>query len=162
MKKMKKQLKLYTLAGLLSLCVLGTITSSFAKNFEKIEKIEKNITIGRYLSVAEKPQNGQQRLLQQQIQIKFPQDVLTIQQAIEFVLRFSGYHLANLKQMNQPARNMSNQPLPIIDKTFGPMTLEQGLITLAGNEFYLLIDPVHRLVSFQVKPSYRRLYNKFI
>lgn len=147
--KKYKQLKRYALAASLCLC-FGATTASFANN----------ITIGRYLTVAEKPQQEQQRLLNQQIQIKFPQNILTIKQAVEFVLQYSGYRLTDLQQMNQPARDMLNQPLPIIDKTFGPMTLEQGLITLAGNEFYLLIDPVHRLIGYKIKPAYRCLYKE--
>ena len=146
-----KQLKHYALAALLCLCFLGATASSFANN----------ISIGRYLSVAAKPQNDQQRLLQQQIQIKFPQNILTIQKAVGFVLQFSGYRLADLKQMNHSARDMLGQPLPVVDKTFGPMTLEQGLTTLSGNAFYLLIDPIHRLVAFQVNPRYRNLYEKY-
>ena len=146
--KKHKQLKRCLLSGLLCLSVLGAATISFADN----------ISIGRYLSVAEKPQSEQQRLLQQQIQIKFPQNVLTIKQAVQFILQFSGYRLCDIDQLSQPAKEMLSQPLPEVDRTFGPMTLEQGLKTLAGDSFYLLIDPVNRIVGFKVRPTYRDLY----
>jgi conjugative transfer region protein (TIGR03748 family) len=148
--KEHKQLKRCLLSGLLCLSVLGATTTSFANN----------VSVGRYLSVAVKPQSDQQRLLQQQIQIKFPQNVLTIKQAVQFILQFSGYRLCDESQLSPPARRVLSQPLPEVDRTFGPMTLEQGLETLVGDDFYLLIDSVNRLVGLKIKPSYRHLYEK--
>jgi conjugative transfer region protein (TIGR03748 family) len=145
---MNYKLKRCALSSLLCLSIVFGITTSFAQN----------VIIGRYLSVIEKPQSAQTRLLQQQIQIKFPQNILTIKQAVEFMLQFSGYRLADIKQLNQHARAMLSQPIPEIDRTLDPMTLEQGLTTLVGNPFYLLVDPVHRLVGFKLKNQYRHLY----
>ena len=147
---MKKhvQLKTYVLSGLLCLSVFATTTSCLANN----------ITVGRYLSVAATPAADQQNLLQQQIQIKFPQNVLTIKQAIKFILQFSGYRLCANSELDQPVKEMLNQSLPEVDRVFGPMTLDQGLQTLVGNMFYLLVDPVNRLVGFKIKPAYRYLY----
>jgi len=144
----KDQLKRFALSGLLCLSILFGTSASFADN----------VTIGRYLAVAEKPQTAQTKLLQQQIQIKFPGSVLTVKQAVKFMLQFSGYHLVGVKQLNQPARAMLNQPIPEVDRTLDPMTLEQGLSTLASEPFYLLIDPVHRLVGYKIRPAYRYLY----
>jgi len=146
---MNTQLKRCALSGLLCLSLLAGATTSFANN----------VTVGRYLAVAEQPQSAQTKLLQQQIQIKFPQNILTVKQAVDFMLQFSGYRLVDVKQLNQPARTMLNQPIPEVDRTLDPMTLEQGLTTLAGDPFYVLIDPVHRLIGFKVKPNYRNLYN---
>jgi len=119
-----------------------------------------HLSVGRYLSVAVKPQSPQQHLLQQQIQIRFPENILTIKQAVRYALQFSGYHLADLNQMNKPAQAMLSQALPEVDRTFGPMTLEQGLMTLSGRTFSLLIDPVHRSVAYKIKSNYRELYIK--
>ncbi|MDP1574337.1 MAG: pili assembly chaperone [Coxiellaceae bacterium] len=147
---MKKhaQLKTYVLSGLLCLSVFATATSCFANN----------VIVGRYLSVAATPAADQKNLLQQQIQIKFPQNILTIKQAVKFILQFSGYRLCNENELDKPAKKMLSQPLPEVDRTFGPMTLKQGLQTLAGNMFYLLLDPIDRLVGFEIKPDYRHLY----
>lgn len=145
---MFKVLRHSALAGLLCLILLGSATTSFASN----------ASISRYLAVAVKPQNEQQDLLQQQIQIKFPQNVLTIKQAIQFILQFSGYRLADNQAMDKPALEMLSQPLPEVDRTFGPMTLIQGLTTLSGKTFYLLVDPVHRLMAFKVRTNYHELY----
>lgn len=122
--------------------------------------VEGNVIIGRYLTVNAKPHHSQQHLLQQQIQIKFPENILTVKQAMEFMLQFSGYRLAPFNQTGRDVKAMLEQPLPEIDRTFGPVSLQEGLVTLAGGAFYLLIDPVHRLVSFEIRPRYSGLYEK--
>ncbi len=148
--KNQKLLKHYTLAGLLCLSLLSGSIPIFANS----------ISVGRYLSVTEKPKIEQQHLLQQQIQIRFPQNILTIKQAIDFLLQFSGYHLSDMRTLSPPARQMLKQPLPEIDKNFGPMTIEQGLTTFTGNSFHLLVDPVHREIAFKLKTPYLKLYEK--
>ncbi len=147
--KAQKRLKCSALASLFVFSLLCMTISSLASH----------VSIGRYLSVAVKPQKIQQQLLQQSIQVKFPQNILTIKQAIIFLLQFSGYHLAPTQAMDQATRDMLNQALPEVDKIFGPMTLKQGLTTLVGHPFYLLIDPAHRLVAFQMKSLYQNLYD---
>lgn len=150
--KIPKQLVQCALGGLLCLSLLGAFTTSDAKH----------VSIGRYLSVPLKAQNDQQHLLQQHIQIKFPKNVLTIKQALQFILRFSGYRLADNGQRNSFTNDMLNQSLPEVDRTLGPMTLAQGLNALAGDAFYLLVDPVHRLLSYQIKPQYQHLFTPHI
>jgi len=122
--------------------------------------LAQDVTIDRYLSTPLKPTLAQQDLLQQRLEIKFPQNILTIEQAIQFTLQFSGYRLVDLNALQAPVREMLSQPLAQINRSFGPMTLEQALETLVGPAFCLLVDPVHRLISFQLKPAYRKLYIK--
>lgn len=144
----KHQPKRYALLVLLCVSFLSVVTTSFANQ----------MSIGRYLAVGVKPQNEQQHLLEQHIQIKFPQNILTIKQAVQFILQFSGYRLADDPVMNKPALAMLNQPLPEVDRSFGPMTLSQSLTTLSGEPFYLLVDPVHRLIAYKIKDRYHSLY----
>lgn len=147
---MKKhmQLKCYALSAILLL----------SASCEAAVNVVNNINVGRYLSTLEKPKNDQINLLNQQIQIKFSQNILTIKQAVQFLLRFRGYHLCDNDQLDEASMQMLNQPLPEVDREFGPMTLKQGLHTLSGNMFYLLVDPVNRLVGFKLKPVYSQLY----
>lgn len=147
---MRKKLKIFTLGGLLCLSNLCFSDMKFS-NTE---------SVGRYLSVIVGPRNDQKNLLEQQNKIKFPEDVLTIKEAVQFTLKFSGYNLARNRAMNWPAQVMLNQALPEIDRIFGPMTLLQMLITLSGRGFYLLVDPVHRLIAYKIKPNYSQLYLK--
>ncbi len=146
--KNHQQLKRCALAGFLCLNFLSTTTTSFAST----------VMVGRYLSIAAIPVPSQQQLLQQQIQIKFSQNVFTVKQAIQGILQFSGYRLANTKAMGNAAKAMLNLPLPEVDRTLGPTSLEQGLMTLAGKPFYLLVDPVHRLIAYEIKPQYAALF----
>ncbi len=117
-----------------------------------------DVSIGRYLSVEEKPLEGQRQLLKQQIQVQFPTNILTIQQAIEFILQFSGFHLAESSNLNHSVRERLQQSLPEVDRVLGPITLEQALLTLTGEPFYLLLDPVHQLIAFELRPPYKDLY----
>lgn len=144
----KHQQQHYALRLLLCLIFLCLVNVSFANE----------MSIGRYLAVEIKPQNEQQHLLEQHIQIKFPQNILTIKQAVQFILQFSGYRLADDRAMNKSALAMLSQPLPEVDRSFGPMTLAQSLTTLSGDTFYLLADPVHRLIAYKIKMHYQRLY----
>lgn len=119
----------------------------------------RTISIGRYVAVPEKPRHEQTHLLAQQIQIIFPQNVLTIGEALQFMLQFSGYHLVNTKQLSQATQVMLKQRLPEIDRKLGPVNLLQGLMVLAGPPFIVLVDPVHRLVGFQLKPNDQYLFD---
>ena len=52
------------------------------------------------------------------------------------------------------------KPLPAIDRDFGPMSLKDGLTTLVGSAFYLVQDPLNRMVDFRVKPQYLSMYTQ--
>ena len=137
------------LVGSVCLSVFGILSSSYAQR----------ILVGRYVSVPVQPQHTQQDLLQQLIQIKFPKRIHTIEQALKYMLRFSGYRLVDVKKMDPSVFAILQQSLPEVDRNFGPMTLQQGLRTLLGTPFSLLIDPVHRLVSYRLKGRYEQLYH---
>jgi conjugative transfer region protein (TIGR03748 family) len=115
-------------------------------------------TIGRYLSVQQQAQVAQADLLQQTFQVKFPPYVKTIHDAMCYLLRFSGYALIDTKHLPPAAQAMIGLPLPQVDRSLGPVSLQEGLLTLAGGSFGLLVDPVHRLISFRLKPSLKRIY----
>lgn len=114
--------------------------------------------VGQYLSVKNEALPMQQDLLTQTFQVKFPTTVKTVREAMQYILRFSGYALANEPQLGTQAKVMLALPLPVAHRALGPITLQDGLITLAGNTFTLLADPVHRLISFRLKPSLQSLY----
>jgi type IV pili sensor histidine kinase/response regulator len=122
---------------------------------------KKNLTpIGRYLTIENKPQTFQVDLLSQIIQVRFPQNIQTVGEAMNYLLRLSGYSLIPANHRSEPLKIMLNKPLPIIDRDFGPMSLKDALITLAGPAFYLTEDPVNRSVDFRLRSSYARFYAK--
>lgn len=114
--------------------------------------------VGRYLTTSNRPLSAQSNLLKQTIQVHFPESVQTVGDAIQHILQFSGYRLADSKSMPPVAKSTLHLPLPLVDRNFGPMNLEAALETLIGHSFRLVIDRVHRLVSFQLRPSYRHWY----
>ncbi len=115
-------------------------------------------TIGRYLTVENQALPAQKDLLQQTLQVKFPATVKTIGDAMHYLLRFSGYSLVDYKSLPHEAQNMMRLPLPEIDRRLGPVTLQESLQILAGKPFALVIDPVHRLISFRLKTKFQSLY----
>jgi len=116
-------------------------------------------TAGQFLSVKNTPVAAQQDLLQQTFQVSFPVRVITVGHAMQYLLNSSGYALAPNAGGYPLAKTMLARPLPIVDRNFGPLTIEQGLQTLAGPHFQMVVDPVNRLVAFRLKPSLAELYN---
>lgn len=114
------------------------------------------ISISRYQTVPLSAKHEQIHLLQQAMQIQFPSNVVTIEQAIRFSLQFSGFHLVKTKHL---PRALLKLPLPEINRQVGPIRLQQLLQLLAGPAFTLKIDPAHRLISFSLKKQYHHLYD---
>jgi conjugative transfer region protein (TIGR03748 family) len=115
-----------------------------------------NTSIGRYLSVSNKPTHAQVDLLSQTIQVRFPQTVQTVGDAINYLLKFSGYSLIEMNKRSAALKNTLSKPLPAVDRDFGPMSLKDGLITLIGQAFNLKQDVLNRTIDFALKPQYKR------
>lgn len=113
-------------------------------------------TVGRYLTVENKPSLAQRDLLLQTVQVRFPQSVQMISDALSHVLRYSGYSLVAENQQSAALKNTLQKPLPAIDRNFGPMTLKDALITLAGPAFTLETDTLNRTINFHVKPVFAK------
>lgn len=110
--------------------------------------------IGRYMTVIDKPKNAQINLLSQTIEVRFPQNVQNIHDAMNYLLRLSGYRLVNQNQMNSSLKETLEKPLPAVDRDFGPMSLKDGLTTLAGPAFTLIQDTLNRTIDFRIKPAF--------
>ena len=115
-------------------------------------------TIGRYLTVEDKPNPSQVDLLAQIIQVRFPQNVQTVGDALNYLLRLSGYGLVPETQQSGALKITLTKPLPFIDRDFGPMTLKDALTTLVGPAFNLAHNPINRTVNFSLKPEFNRFY----
>lgn len=120
------------------------------------------IVIGRYLSTQLIPLNAQTDLLAQTFDVHFPYEIATIGAAISYLLNDSGYQLIQETMLDRPAAQLLNLPLPDVDRHLGPMTLLQGLQTLAGAPFQIVVDPVHRLIAFRLKESYQSQYGEIL
>jgi FimV-like protein len=136
---------------------VGVPSAGFANRLPE-RAVERNpVTVGRYSTVEPKPLPYQKDLFGVVIRIGFPRGVDTVGQALEHLLARSGYHLAPLKASCPSMPILLSWPLPAVHRELGPMTFVEALKTLAGLTHHLVIDPVHRLASFQVRETYRAL-----
>lgn len=116
------------------------------------------ISVGRYLSESLSPIHTEKHLLDQTFEVRFPETVTTIGQAMQYLLRFSGYSLVKTKTCE--LKMLMQKSLPEIDRHFGFMRLRNGLQTLAGEPYQLEVNPVERVINFQLKSSYRHYYHR--
>ncbi len=115
---------------------------------------EEGTQTSRYLTIKNKPKLEQVDLISQTIQVSFPTNILTVGDAIKYLLRFSGYSLVSEARMNQALSITLQKPLPLVDRTLGPISLHDALKTMTGVGFDLMLDPIHREVDFKLKKSY--------
>lgn len=138
-------------AGFLMACSMNL---AFASNDTS------HTSVGRYLSVTNQALPQQNDLLNQTFQIHFPPSVKTVGEGMNYLLQFSGYRLVSENTLIPEAQQLMQLPLPQSDRALGPLTLKEGLLVMAGKPFGLLVDPVHRLISFRLLNAYQTIYQK--
>ena len=112
--------------------------------------------LSRYTTVKNQATRAQINPLLMTVQVHFPQSVQTVGEGMEYLLRYSGYALVDPAAMSKDAQQMLTQPLPIVDRSLGPLSLQEALEVLAGKHVFQLIqDPLHRKVSFTLLPEMR-------
>lgn len=124
-----------------ALALLGLVSSPVVSAVE--------IQVGRYATVQALPTQEQVQLLSALVDVAFPASVVTLGQAVEYLLQPSGYRLARQDTAEPSRATLLNLPLPEPHRVLGPMPLKTALETLVGPAFRLVEDPVHRLVSFE-------------
>lgn len=120
--------------------------------------------ISRYATVENKPLAAQINPLDAVQLIHFPQDVQTIGQALNYWLKYSGFHLAPDDKLSSNLKLVLKQPLPQVHRHLGPLTVKDGLEVLVGKPIFtllsnLLIREVNfklRLNSQQIRQAQRR------
>ena len=121
-----------------------------------------NITqIERYATVDNKPKAAQINPLLTVVQVHFPRDVETVGDAVHYWISYSGYKLIRAENASAELKEVLKQKLPQADRNLGPLTIHDGLKVLVGQEvFDLVCDPLHRLVSFELKKKYKLALHK--
>ena len=105
--------------------------------------------IGRYSVIAVAPTAGQQDLLSVTRSITIPNDINTVGDALHWLLRDSGYRLADHAVLSEETIDMLDLPLPNAHRAFEPMPLKTVIGLMVGPAFHLVQDPVHRLIAFE-------------
>ncbi len=124
-----------------ALALLGLVSSPIVFAVE--------VQVGRYATVRALPTQEQIQLLSTIVNVAFPASVITVGQAVEYLLQPSGYRLAPEQTAELARATLLKLPLPEPHRMLGPMPLKTALETLVGQAFRLVEDPVHRLVSFE-------------
>ena len=124
-----------------ALALLGLVSSPIVSAAD--------LQVGRYGTVRALPTQEQIQLLSAIVGVAFPASVITVGQAVEYLLQPSGYRLAPQGTAEPSRAALLTLPLPEPHRVLGPMPLQMALETLAGPAFRLVEDPVHRLVSFE-------------
>lgn len=111
-----------------------------------------NITqVGRYATVNNQPLAAQINPLKTVQQIHFPSSVQSIGEAVEYWLRYSGYHLAPQDKQSESLQQIIEQPLPQVTRNLGPLTIADGLTVLVGKSlFSLKQDDLSREINFSL------------
>ncbi|MGH8538054.1 MAG: FimV/HubP family polar landmark protein [Gammaproteobacteria bacterium] len=115
------------------------------------------VRVGRYSALVPGPSPEQTDPFALPIHTEFSYSAQTVGHALKQVLARSGYRLASLDASCPSLPVLLDWPLPAVHRTLGPMRLDEALKTLAGPAHYLVVDPVHRLVSFELREPYQGL-----
>lgn len=118
--------------------------------------ISANVTeVNRYATVSNKPLPAQVNPLVGVQLIHFPQHVKTIGDALTYWLQYSGFALVPEKDRSLALQETMHQPLPFVDRHLGPLTVQDGLTILVGQQVFVLIqDPLHRTINFKLKSPF--------
>ena len=112
----------------------------------------------RYTKIENIVSHAQANPLKVIVNTNLPQSVVSVRDAVQFLLSRSGYVLASDSVLPDEAVTMLGLELPAIQRTIEHVTLDKTLAMLAGDAFDLVIDPIHRKIGFKVKSDIKSLY----
>ena len=81
-------------------------------------------------------------------------DAYSVQEGLEQLLQGSGWALAGADNADPQIWRLYRQPWPDNKRSINPMPLARALSWVAGDGWSLVVDPVNRLVSFEVNVRY--------
>ena len=81
-------------------------------------------------------------------------DAYSVQEGLEQLLQGSGWALAGAANADPQIWRLYRQPWPDNKRSINPMPLARALSWVAGDGWSLVVDPVNRLVSFEVNVRY--------
>jgi len=128
--------------------------------FPSMAQVEDAVTTGRYTEVSNQINYVQSFPLSVIVDTTFPQSVITIQDALEFLLARSGYTLIATSEASESTRILFSHPVPFVQRSIKHVSLKNALSMLGGNEFNLIVDPVYRRISFELNDTVAELYEE--
>ncbi len=102
---------------------------------------------GRYSARAAVPTPSQRYPLQIIIDVRIPEDIVTIEQTIGYLLRRSGYTLT--ADLSPDVMVLLSKPLPDVHRTLGPMRLIDALTVLIAPNYAPVADSKIRVINYR-------------
>ncbi len=112
------------------------------------------IKLSGYTRLSTKIPAAQKELLSAVVEYRFRPDIIYVEQALHEVLKGSGYALAEQSAADPNLPALLGSPLPRIQRHIGPARIDEILKAIAGPAWELVVDPVNRLVSFELKREF--------
>lgn len=111
--------------------------------------------VGRYSVKEAAAEPAQRDLLAVIVETQLPRQILTVGDALRFLLRRSGYRLGTASPTDTDMANLMALPLPAVHRHLGPISLRDALAAIAGPAYELHAEPVRRQLHFTVRATYR-------
>jgi type IV pili sensor histidine kinase/response regulator len=105
-----------------------------------------SVQTGRYSALIAGPTDSQRHPLQVIIDVTIPEEHVTIEQALCYLLRRSCYSLD--AALRPDVARLLAKPLPEVHRKLGPIALQDALTVLVTPNFVVSEDPVNRLIRF--------------
>lgn len=128
--------------------LVALLTSTGLGKAEVVRTEDGSPRVGHYQTLVMQPSAAQRDLLSAVINIDFAPDIETVGQAVEVLLKGSGYRLTDAPCQE----GLFGLPLPSVHRKLGPPPLQQALEILGGPGWQPVIDPANRLLSFDRIP----------
>lgn len=117
------------------------------------------VETGRYELTKVAPTSDELDPLSVKIQMSFPPHVVTVREAIEEILKPSGWILAEDKSNDAALTITLDRPLPEVHRSLSLMPLRTALQVLVGRYFEPVEDPIRRIYTFDLNEDFRGLVN---
>ncbi len=106
-------------------------------------------SVGRY-TITDTTATAEQRFPLIQVKsLDIPRSILTNQQAVNFVLRDTGYRVATARVRTPEDLLLMGKPLAEVCRSYTNTSLMEILNSIAGLGFTPVVDPINRLVAFE-------------
>lgn len=106
-------------------------------------------SVGRY-TITDTTATSEQRFPLIQVKsLEIPRSIQTNQQAVDFVLRNTGYRVATTRVRTPEDLLLMRKPLAEVCRNYTNTSLLEMLNSIAGLGFTPVVDPINRLVAFE-------------
>lgn len=78
-----------------------------------------------------------------------------VKDGLQKILKGTGWKLAGSNSADPEIKRLYRQPYPNHKRKIGPMPLDEALVWIAGPAWSLVVDPVNKLISFDLSTQYK-------